>query len=623
MNKLPYWHLVNPLPSFHDVESGTVIEMTAKVYGAMNDLINEYNKFAEEVNKELDGIATKTVDEQREFISSVTKTNRTFFDCIRDYVKARTVELDAVDLTTADILQEFGDATDKVVSQDALTKQIMTRQSEDVSISLESIPGCFDGNCNDLGDTARVHAIQYVSPGEVYKLTTKIGKYGMPGYIFMDNADNVINTGLVGDGTQLTYTDYEIVAPPDAFKLIVQSTNSYLPPVLKKVVFFYTNKFDEILIEKKSANLFDKDSEKNLNGYILGQSNIVTTEGYTVSHPIEAKSGAYTFKTNATMYGRNALFVGRCDADGNMSGKSVAAVDNGDNTATIQIDAETFGAEYFHVNVYNADIDTFMIVEGDTMPSEYIAYFPEHKELNKDLLPQEIIFENEASELLVYASPLYEKKISLNGDSICYGAGSSGGYGKIIADKFKMTIQNIANSGGTIAGNTYYTDGTTPRHYISRTISNMDTDADYIILEGGVNDASVKPPLGTLSEGLAATLDDTTYYGAFESMLKQAIKRFPGKKIGYIAVHQMHPDYSAAGTADNYYFASKKCCEKWGVPFLDLNTTIPPFGLINPSNTELYPLREAYTYNADGWHPNADGYNKYYVPKIISWLESL
>ena len=268
MNKLPYWHLVNPLPSFHDVESGTVIEMTAKVYGAMNDLINEYNRFAEEVNKELDGIATKTVDEQREFISSVTKTNRTFFDCIRDYVKARTVELDAVDLTTADILQEFGDATDKVVSQDALTKQIMNKQKEFVFISLQAIPGCYDGQCNETGDTARVHSIHYVQPGEEFKLSTRIGKFGMPGYIFLDNAENIIETGLVGDNTQLIYTDYEIVAPADAFKLIVQSTNSYYPPELKKAVDSYLPSF------YKKSEIDTQRNYLNAGVYISGNNSV-------------------------------------------------------------------------------------------------------------------------------------------------------------------------------------------------------------------------------------------------------------------------------------------------------------------------------------------------------------
>lgn len=87
MNKLPYWHLVNPLPSFHDAESGTVIEMTAKVYGAMNELIKEYNAFAEKANAEIENFQNKTTQEQQEFFKDLIKTNREYFSCMKEYIQ--------------------------------------------------------------------------------------------------------------------------------------------------------------------------------------------------------------------------------------------------------------------------------------------------------------------------------------------------------------------------------------------------------------------------------------------------------------------------------------------------------------------------------------------------------
>ena len=167
-------------------------------------------------------------------------------------------------------------------------------------------------------------------------------------------------------------------------------------------------------------------------------------------------------------------------------------------------------------------------------------------------------------------SPLFGKKISLNGDSIC---NSRGGYGKIIADRCGMEYQNISIGGGTIAAEQFSKEGV-KRHWISRTICNMDEDADYAIVEGGVNDASLfgdygSPVLGEISEGYNAELDDTTFYGAFESMLKQLIIRFRGKKIGYIAVHKMTARFSSEYEGkNNFYLAAKECCAKWGVPFL-------------------------------------------------------
>ncbi len=219
-------------------------------------------------------------------------------------------------------------------------------------------------------------------------------------------------------------------------------------------------------------------------------------------------------------------------------------------------------------------------------------------------------------------NPLYGKYITFNGDSICEGAGFRGGYAKIISDENSMKLQNVGRCGATITAETVNKDGI-KRIWISRTIDKMDPEADYAILEGGVNDAGAEVPLGELSKGYEEELDDKTFYGAFESMLKQLIIRFAGKKYGYIAVHQMAPRYRATNIPESsYYYAAKRCCEKWGVPFLDLNVTVPPFAFF-PKDSELYAIREKYTHKADGWHPNEAGYRKYYVPKITEWLKTL
>ena len=223
-------------------------------------------------------------------------------------------------------------------------------------------------------------------------------------------------------------------------------------------------------------------------------------------------------------------------------------------------------------------------------------------------------------------NPLYGKKITLNGDSICQCAG--GGYGRIIAERNGMEYQNVAIGGGTITAETYAESTGVKRHWISRTIEKMDEDADYAIVEGGVNDASLgklTPPLGKMTSGYGEPLDDTTFIGAFESMLKQLTIRFHGKKIGYIAVHKMTACYAPECPPEkSFYLAAKLCCQKWGVPFLDLTSQIPPFAYFREDgDPELYELRKKYTHNGDGWHPNEEGFKKYYCDKIEAWLKTL
>ena len=53
MQLLPKWTMLRPMPVLYDTESATAIEMVGKVYGAMNELIKEYNSFADEVNTKL------------------------------------------------------------------------------------------------------------------------------------------------------------------------------------------------------------------------------------------------------------------------------------------------------------------------------------------------------------------------------------------------------------------------------------------------------------------------------------------------------------------------------------------------------------------------------------------
>lgn len=208
-------------------------------------------------------------------------------------------------------------------------------------------------------------------------------------------------------------------------------------------------------------------------------------------------------------------------------------------------------------------------------------------------------------------NPLFGKIAVFTGDSICAGQGYAGGYAKIIGEENHMTIQNLGVGDGCIAP---YTDNEYSRFVISTSIADMRSDADYVILEGGVNDAGYEISLGTLSNGYTATLDTNTFAGAFEYMLKSAIAKFPTAKIGYIFVHKCEPNFDSS-TTGSYYNIAKAACEKWGIPYCDLNTCTPPLGYINE-------LRTTYTLNGDSFHPTEAGYRLFYVPQITAFMKT-
>lgn len=221
------------------------------------------------------------------------------------------------------------------------------------------------------------------------------------------------------------------------------------------------------------------------------------------------------------------------------------------------------------------------------------------------------------------SNPLLGKKVSFLGDSICAGADTPtsylGGYGRIIAERNNMTYQNLGQGGATVTAETYGSESGLAKGWLCRKVAEMDADADYAIIEGGLNDAwqyfdHGTITIGAITKGFNATLDDTTYYGAFESMLKQLVTRFQGKKIGYIAIPKSGGLYDSSQDAPNFYHIALECCAKWGVPVCDLNTIVPPFTYLGKLGT---------TYTNDGAHPNYEGYVKYYCDPIEAWMKTL
>ena len=221
-------------------------------------------------------------------------------------------------------------------------------------------------------------------------------------------------------------------------------------------------------------------------------------------------------------------------------------------------------------------------------------------------------------------SYLSGKKIGLDGDSICWSDSNTRGYGIILSQQYGMVVENLAESGATIANETYNVDET-ERHWICESVPNLSTDNDFIIIEGGVNDVWQNVPLGEITSGYTATLDKSTFYGAVETVFKSLRTKYVNKKVGFIIVHKagasaFESNYPTDGT---FYTAVYNCAKKWGVPVLDLNITVPPFGEMPSTDATYNEIRNLYTTNGDGTHPTQLGYQLFYIPKIVSWLASL
>lgn len=222
----------------------------------------------------------------------------------------------------------------------------------------------------------------------------------------------------------------------------------------------------------------------------------------------------------------------------------------------------------------------------------------------------------------VYLSPLYNKKIVYDGDSICLGAYGSGGYARIIAEKMMGTCDNQAKGGARLTAK-----GSNTYHSVVDNLENLPTDGDLYCFEGGINDywtSGMK--LGSFSKSdFSGTLDKTTVCGALESIFRYALTAFVGKPICFVIPHKIqataYTANSSGNTFEDYRNAMVGICEKYSIPYYDAFSESGLNGWNTAQNNAYLTGNDTGT--ADGCHPNAEGYKRYYIPQLIALFERI
>lgn len=346
---------------------------------------------------------------------------------------------------------------------------------------------------------------------------------------------------------------------------------------------------DTIISINKSNVSVNVDNYENIESTIIKSNGKLESNSYTarfvVKKYINLTKASYTVK--GFCQGDQCLYV-LCDKNGDVIKYEDSTSQGSSGTKTVDITID--------------ERDTILYVGGyETVIAVVKKYLYDVK-------------------LTTRLSNIYRKKVTLNGDSIAFGAGTGGtGFMDYIASKYNMTLDKKAVSGATIANlSSRYPD----KHCICTSIDTMAEDANYIIFEGGYNDWLLWTKIGTLTDTMSGDLDDTKFYGALESICRQALAKWENGKIGFIITHKINDAWrtqkqegTTYPTLDGYYQAIKNVCEKYSIPYLDLSK-------VSRLNTELQNYKK-YTYNSDGVHPTKDGYQIFYVDTIARWMENL
>lgn len=220
MKMLPLWVLPPTLPSVYDAESATALEMTAKVYGAMRELISEYNTFAATLNANIQ----KFMEETDEYLR--TELPDTAEKIIADGFESGSLQIPTDKKLTKQGAPADAKATgDKILAEvNALTAQIKTERARiDQLSTLEDGSTTGDAEIADarigadlktygnLGEAIRTQIESLmtgiaIKPGAVK--TSSLGAIHIPdGFDVLPTA---IRTGIgayYDDGSRLTFGD--------------------------------------------------------------------------------------------------------------------------------------------------------------------------------------------------------------------------------------------------------------------------------------------------------------------------------------------------------------------------------------------------------------------------------
>ena len=377
---------------------------------------------------------------------------------------------------------------------------------------------------------------------------------------------------------------------------------------------------DKVDFVSESSNKFNRfDVDNLINKYITSSGILDLVGNNAISHFIKVnKNDICRFTSGYSRLGSNSVIVNLYDENKEYISQILGTNDSDNKVVTAEI----------------PNLDTIKFCRFNYLPNQTTVFVVnEEYDINKDdfgikKLHESFVLNNTQKEEVKQLAHQYDNKLSgktivFDGDSICAGnAGDDTGNGWAgrIGSKNNMTWKNYGVSGGTITSGTV-TSGGENRHWINENIDiiySQFPNADYIILEGGTNDADLlsDEKFGVVSEGYTEKFDNTTFIGALETLFSKTLNYYCGKKIGFIIAHKMGRMSNNGWDESNrrkYFDAIELVCKKWGIPYIDL--------WYNTYLCQDIPTVKDKMY-IDGQHLSSAGYD--YISEVIeSWIERL
>ena len=317
------------------------------------------------------------------------------------------------------------------------------------------------------------------------------------------------------------------------------------------------------------VNLFDLSTAKP--GWVNGEGKESGDTQYRVSPPIAVSAGdlitlagAFTKQGFhlATMKDENTY------VDDHTLGDGISKMEDIDENTSIMTFSVPAGVSYIRVIGYTQYINTYLVTKNHLVTK--VGY-------NK-------FFFGDKTALFL-------------GDSISYGAADAGrAWAWRMSNSLGFTADNQSVNGWAIS--------TSRQNRIINELKKVKYNSyDYVIMEGGTNDAWDKAEVGSVSDSYdPKDFDITTFAGGLEELFYNAYGRFPGARFGFIITYKMPlaTDKGNVAYMEPIANISIEICKKWNVAYLDLyhddyvNNTLLEVNTTNYLNDTVHPSAAAY-----------------------------
>ena len=107
---LPHWCLTDLQPAFYDVESGSAIQMIARIYPKIEELVVNYNSFVDEINRYINEFETGMIADFDCFKNCIIKTMNEYIETIDTKINLQDTRIgEAIERQDKSIADKFAE----------------------------------------------------------------------------------------------------------------------------------------------------------------------------------------------------------------------------------------------------------------------------------------------------------------------------------------------------------------------------------------------------------------------------------------------------------------------------------------------------------------------------------